>query len=218
MALLRRKTKAFDRTELLARADRARARGRRRRAIALYRKVLDAAPNDLATHAKIAPLLARAGRKAEALASFNAAASGQQKAGFADRAISLQLQAAEFFPEEYVLWDDVAKLHLVRGRRADAIAALVDGGRRLHRTSELATAAKLLRRALELEPWHVAATMLLARVYARGKRAPDALALLDGLSARVRGKALRRARRLAFRISPTPANLWRWARAWLRGR
>jgi tetratricopeptide (TPR) repeat protein len=211
VALLRKKR--LDRTELLAEADRARAAGRRKKAIALYRKVLEGSPNDLATHAKIAPLLARAGRKAEALASFNLAASGQQKAGFSDRALSLQRQAADFFPEEYVLWDDVAKLHLLRGRRADAVAALVDGGRKLHRTPELATAAKVLRRALEIEPWHPDATLLLARVYARGRRAPDALALLDGLSARVRGKALRRARRLAFAIAPTPGNLWRWLRA-----
>ncbi len=212
MALFKHK-KAFDRTELLAQADRARAAGRRKKAIALYRKILERAPADLATHAKIAPLLARAGKKAEALASFNLAASGQAKAGFSDRALSLQRQAADFFPEEYALWDDVAKLHLLRGRRADAVAALVDGGRKLHATPELATAAKLLRRALEIEPWQPDATMLLARVYARGKRAADALALLDGLAARVRGKALRRARRLAFAIAPSPGSLWRWFRA-----
>ncbi len=205
--------KAYDRTETLAAADRARARGRRKRAIALYRRVLEATPGDLAVHAKIAPLLARTGRRDEALASFRAAADGQIKAGYPDRALSLVRQAADAYPEELGLWDDIARLHLGRGRRADAVAAMLDGGRRLQRTRHLAVANRVLRRALDIEPWHPEATLLLARVLARGGHPGDALALLEGLSARVRGKSLRRARRLAFRISPTPRHLWRWMAA-----
>jgi Flp pilus assembly protein TadD len=204
----------FSRIETLAAADRARSRGRKKKAIALYQAVLAVEPGDLAVHAKLAPLLARSGRRGEALASFRLAADGQAKAGFADRAISLVRQAADFYPEERALWDEVARLHLQRGRRADAVAALLAGGRRLHRSGRHPeVAAAVLRRALELEPWQPDATMLLARVLARSRRRPEALALLDQLSVRLRGKLLRRARRLAFRIWPSPANLWRWIRA-----
>jgi len=205
--------RAYDRTEILGAADRARARGRRRKAIALYRRILEQSPNDLAVLAKIAPLLARARRKDEALASFRAAADGQIKAGFPDRALSLELQAAQFYPEEYALWDDVARIHVQKGRRADAVAALVDGATRLSRTPHLPVAAKVLKRALEIEPWQPDATLLLARVFTRGGRREEALAVLDGLAARVRGKLLRRTRRLAFFIAPTPGALWRWMRA-----
>lgn len=208
-----RKKRPYSRTETLAAADKARARGRRKKAIALYRAVLDRESGDLAVHAKLAPLLARTGQRAEALASFRLAADGQVKAGFPDRAISLVRQAADLYPEERGLWDEVARLHLMRGRRADAVAALLDGGRRLQRSRHPEVAAAVLRRALELEPWHPLATMLLARVLSRLRRKGEALALLDQLSVRVRGKTLRRTRRLAFRISPSPGNLWRWIRA-----
>jgi tetratricopeptide (TPR) repeat protein len=211
--LFARKRKPFDRDATLAAADRARARGRRRKAIALYRKVLEADPRDLAVHGKIAPLLARAGRRDDALASFRIAADGQVRAGFADRAISVLRQAAEPYPEEHGLWEEIARLHLLRGRRGDAVAALVDAGSRLRPTRHVDAAEKVLRLALEIEPWQPEATLLLARTLARAGRRGEALALLDGLASRVRGGLHRRTRRLAFRISPTPRNLWRWIRA-----
>jgi hypothetical protein len=74
-------------------------------------------------------------------------------------------------------------------------------------------AERALRRALELEPWHPTSADLLARTLSRAGRKREAIALLDGLASRARGVTLRRTRGLAFRISPTPANLWRWIRA-----
>ncbi|HEY7724479.1 MAG TPA: hypothetical protein VH880_04045 [Anaeromyxobacteraceae bacterium] len=207
----------YDRNELVAAADRARAGGRTKKAIAGYRKVLEVEPGDLAVHAKVAPLLARTGQKADALASFRTAAEGQLKAGFTDRGVSLYVQAAGAFPEEYALWEEIARLHLLRGLRADAVAVLLGGGRRLHRSRDLAVAGRVLRRALEIEPWHPATTMLLARVLAGGGRKGEALGLVDGLDGRSRGRARRRVRWLAFRISPSPGRLWRAIRATLGG-
>ncbi|HEY6099662.1 MAG TPA: tetratricopeptide repeat protein [Anaeromyxobacter sp.] len=211
--LLRRKAVAFDRTATLAEGDRARARGRRRKAIAAYRKVLAADPKDTGVHGKIAPLLARTGKRTEALASFRAASEGQVRAGFVDRALSVLRQASDFYPEELGLWEEIARLHVQRGRRADAVAALVGAGGRLLRTRHRPVAVSTLRRALEIEPWQPDATLLLARVLAKEGRRDDALALVEGLATRVRGKVHRRARALAFRISPTLGNLWRWMRA-----
>jgi Tfp pilus assembly protein PilF len=205
--------KKLDRAETLAAADRARIRGRTGRAIGLYRQILAQDPGDMAVHAKVAPLLARTGARADALASFRAAAAGQVRAGFADRAVALYRQAAETFPEEEGLWTEAAKLHLQRGRRGDAVAVLVTAGRRLSGSRQRAVGAKLLRRALDLEPWQPDATHALARILARDRRGEEAQALLDGLAARVRGKLLRRTRRLAFRLSPSPGTLWRWVRS-----
>jgi tetratricopeptide (TPR) repeat protein len=212
----RRKTP--DRNELVAAADRARVHGRTRRAIAGYRKALQLAPGDPAVHARIAPLLARAGRREEALASFRAAAEAQLRAGFVDRGLSLLVQAADVFPEEVGLWEEIARLHLARSRRADAFAALLDGGRRLDRLREFALGCLVLRRALEIEPWQPEATRLLARALAKGRRRVEALEILDGLDARARGTARRRARWMAFRISPTPRRLWRSIQASRGGR
>jgi len=207
-----------DRDELVAAADRARIRGRTRKAIAGYRKALQLAPGDAAVHARIAPLLARAGRREEALASFRAAAAAQVRAGFDDRGLSLLVQAADAFPDEVGLWEEIARMHLARSRRADAFAALLAGGRRLDGLRAFERARLVLRRALEIEPWQPEATRLLARALAKGRRRVEALELLDGLDARARGTARRRARWMAFRISPTPRRLWRSIQAARGGR
>ncbi len=202
----------FDRAELLARADRARLRGRRRKAVALYREVLAVSPADLVVHGRVAPLLAACGQREAALASFRQAASGHERAGFADRALSVLGQATERYPDEEELWDEVARLHLVRGRRADAAAALTRGGAALLARRALGPAERMLGRARGIEPWHPEATLILARVLGRAGRAAEALELLDALAARTGGRVRARARRAAFRLSPTPRRLWRWIR------
>ena len=204
--------KPFDRSQTLAEADKARGQGRTDKAIKLYRAVLAKEPNDTVVHGKIAPLLARRKKlRGEALASFRLAAQGQLKAGFTDRAVALYVQAAAFFPLESELWEEISRLEQVRGRRADAIAALIEGAGHLGKTKRTRSeAARLLRRALEVEPWHLETTLRLARFLAGGREKEEALALLEDIAGRVHGKGRRRVRRAIFRISPTPANAWRW--------
>jgi len=203
--------KPYDRAEILAAADKARAQGRIRKAVAGYRKVLAVDPNDVAVHGKIAPLLARRHEPEEALRSFQFAAQGHLKAGFQDRALAVYVQAAAHFPEEAWIWDEIARLHLLRGRRADAVNALLDGGTRLGRQVRPKGIA-LLRKALEIEPWHLEATLALGRLLRKSGEAVEALDLLEDLVARVRGKGRRRVRRAIFGMSPTPGNAWRWLR------
>jgi Tfp pilus assembly protein PilF len=205
--------KPYDRVEVLAAADRARARGQVRKAIAGYRKVLAADPGDIAVHGKIAPLLARTRQADEALKSFQLAAQGHVKAGFQDRALAVYTQAAAHFPQEAWIWDEIARLHLLRGRRADAVNALVGGGRRLEHVARPKGIA-LLRKALEIEPWHLEASLALSRLLAKGGEKEEAKGLLEDLGGRVRGSARRQVRGALFRLSPTPGNAWRW----LRGR
>lgn len=204
--------KPYDRSQTLAEAEKARGQGRTGRAIRLYRTVLAKEPNDAVVHGKIAPLLARRRKlRGEALASFRLAAQGQLKAGFTDRAIAVYVQAAAFFPLETELWEEIAKLDQTRGRRADAIGALLEGAEHLRKAKATRQeGARLLRKALELEPWHLEATLHLARLLARDREKQEALALLEDIAGRVRGRGRRRVRRAIFRISPTPGNAWRW--------
>jgi tetratricopeptide (TPR) repeat protein len=108
-----RRPKPFSRIDALAVADRARGRGRVKKAIAGYRAVLAVHPEDLAAHAKLAPLLARQGERAGALASFRRASDGQLKAGFTDRALSLLVQAVELYPDEEALWGELDRKSVV---------------------------------------------------------------------------------------------------------
>lgn len=211
VALLSRKPKT--RSELLAGADRARARGRVRKAVAEYRKALESDPEDPSVNVKLAPLLARIGDAEGATRCFRNAARKHLEAGFTDRAAAVNLAASGVFPLMPGFRLELARINLARGRRADAVTALVDGGRALARARTDETAITLLRKALEIEPWHPDAALALAPVLARAGRAEEARRLLDGLDARLRGSARRRARWVALRIWPGPRALWRWLRA-----
>jgi tetratricopeptide (TPR) repeat protein len=207
-----RPAKPFDRTATVIAADGARARGRRKKAIALYRAVLAASPRDVTVHGKLAPLLASTGDRAAALASFRAAADGHLAAGFTDRALAVLAQATDAYPDEEALWDDLTRLQIARGRRADAVAALARGGARLVARHRHDVAERVLRRAGGLEPWHPETTLALARALAGTGRRKDAARLLDGLASRAAGRPRRDARRLAMQLAPGPRTLWSWLR------
>lgn len=203
----------FDRREVLAAADEARAGGRRRKAIAGYRRVLEQHPQDLTVHARIAPLLAASGDRAGALQSFRTAAEGQSKAGYHERSLSLLIQAAEHYPDEEPLWPEIARLHLQRGRRAEAVAAIIGGGWRLHLARQYSVAERVLRLALELDPGDADAVAILARTLGKSGRRPEAIRLLEGLASRADGRRLTAVRGMLFRLAPTPGRLLGWLRA-----
>lgn len=200
------------RAQLLDRADKARAKGRKKKAIIEYRKALALDPADATVHSKVAPLLATTGQRAEAMKSFRFAAEAHLKAGFVDRAIAVWVSAANFFPDEEPLWNEVAKLQLQRGRKADAVKALIDAHRHFRGKKRRDTAIGFLKQAVGLEPMNVQANLLLARLLKKAGRMPEAKSLLTQLSTQIRGPALRQIRRAQFNLSPTPAALWRWMR------
>jgi tetratricopeptide (TPR) repeat protein len=203
----------FERTQTVIAADQARTKGKRKKAIALYREVLEHHPDDLGVQGKLAALLAAQGDRAGAVARFRSAAEGHLKAGFTDRALSVLAQATEAFADEEPLWVQLAELQEKRGRRADAVAALAEGGERLLASGDPHTAARILQRAGQLSPWHFETTLLLARALAGTGNRRDAARLLDGLATRRHGPQRRAARALAVRLAPTPRQLWRWLRA-----
>ncbi|ABS26791.1 lipopolysaccharide assembly protein LapB [Anaeromyxobacter sp. Fw109-5] len=215
MALFRRKPRS--RVEIIAAADRARARGRIRKAVAGYREALRADPEDPSLNVKIAPLLARIGQGAEGARCFRRAAERHLAAGFTDRAAAVCANAIQVFPQEPAFRRELARLHALRGRRADAVGALVDGGQVLARRQRPA-AVSLLRFALELEPMHVEARLTLAPLLAALGERVEARAILRALEGHARGRDLRRVRWAALRLAPSPRALWRWvAAAFSRG-
>jgi tetratricopeptide (TPR) repeat protein len=205
------------RTEIVAAADHARARGRIRKAVAGYREALAAAPDDPSLNVKIAPLLARLGEGAEGARCFRRAVERHLSAGFTDRAAAVCANAAGVFPLDPAFRRELARLHALRGRRADAVGALVAGGRTLAAARQGPAAASLLRSALELEPLHVEARLALAPVLAAQGERDEARALLRALEAHARGRDLRRVRWVALRLWPSPRALWRWLTASVAG-
>jgi tetratricopeptide (TPR) repeat protein len=209
--------KPMTRAETIAAADRARARGRVKRAVSLYAEALKEKPDDPTVNARVAPLLARVGDADGGARAYRRAVEAHLKAGFVDRAAAVLAAAVGTFPLDAGFRAEAARLNVQRGRRQDAVNGLVDGGRALRRARRLDASASLLRRALEIEPLHLEATLALAPVLASTGAGDEARALLARLDQATRGRALARVRWAAFRLRPTPGALWRWLRAALGG-
>jgi Tfp pilus assembly protein PilF len=211
VGLLSRRPKT--RSEIVAAADRARARGRVRKAVAGYRKALESDPSDPSLNVKLAPLLARLGDAEGGARCYRAAARKHLDAGFTDRAAAVNLAATGVFPLDAGFRIELSRLNVMRGRRLDAVQTLLDGGRAQARARQPDAAASLLGKALEIEPWHLDTCLALVPVLASTGAAAGARALVDGLLQRHRGPARKRIRWIAFRASPGLGTFWRWLRA-----
>ncbi len=207
-----RKKKPQARSEIVAAADLARTSGRARKAVAGYRKALESDPSDPSVNVKLAPLLAKLGDREGGARCFRVAAKAHLDAGFTDRAAAVNLAATTVFPLDPGFRAEVARLNVLRGRKQDAIAALVDGAKALAKAKQPGKAVALLKRALAIEPWHLEACLTLVPVLARSGHPGPAREFLDGLEKRHRGRALRRVRWTRFKLSPGPGTLWRLLR------
>jgi tetratricopeptide (TPR) repeat protein len=198
---------------VLRQAGKARTRGRLKKAVQLYQKVLSVEPQNAEIHRKLAPLLARTKKPDESLKSYRAAADDLIRGGFVDQAIGLYREAVQHLPPQCELFQAISDLELERGRKPDAIGALLDGRKHFRRRRDTAEAIRLLIGVRKLDPNHLDGSLDLALLLAKSGNRSHALRLLDGLAARKRGPALRRVRARQFRLSPGIASGWRWLRA-----
>lgn len=207
--------KEYDRAAVLAEAEKARGKRNHKKAIAGYRRILEHEPDDFVVHAKLAPLLVDDDPRA-AWASFEKAAQGHAAKGFADRALAMYRQAADALPFIAEAWEQVAELERLRGHKADSVKALLVGQAHFWRRREdLVIAARLLERALALEPWQVDGTIALARALKRQGDAAGGVARLDALLEHVEEAAVRkRVLKARLGVAFSFRHLW----AWLRGR
>lgn len=207
-------SKPYDRATAMATAEKARARGRVRKAVKWYGKVLEKEPGDAQVRAKIAPLLARVGRWDESRAAFEMAADGFLAKGFTPKAIAVWTLAAHTFPERVEFWERIANQQVISGRRADAVRALLDGRARLRKKKQRPLAVLLLRQALELEPGRVEVTLDLADLLRREGVKDEAMRLLQTALLRVgRGKLRRKVRFAQLRLQPSFRAALQWALA-----
>src|SRR5690242_8450131 len=197
------------RSELIVAADRARSKGKLKRAIVGYRKALELEPKDPAVLGKLAPLLARTNETEASLKLFREAAQVHLDKGFADKALAVYTQAAETFPVQVALWQQVSRMHLEKGRQADAVRMLLRGRFALQRKHERPQAIILLREALRLDPSLFAPRLDLARLLARQKQPAEAQALIAPML-HLTGAQLRQVRWAQLCIAPGFGNAWLW--------
>jgi tetratricopeptide (TPR) repeat protein len=204
--------KAYERSTALATADKARAKGRVRKAVRWYREILAHDGADLAVHARIAPLLARMKKWDDARKSFDHAAQGFLAQGFAPKAIAVWTVAAQTFPEQVEYWERIANQQVMLGKRADAVLALLQGRSMLTKKRQRPLAALLLRQALELQPGHIEASLDLAEILRKDGIRDEAKRLLNSLLVRVgKGRMRRRVRLAQLRLEPSFGAALNWA-------
>ena len=204
--------KRYDRSRLLKRAAAARKKRKHKKAISLYRQVLAAEPRSTDLHQKIAPLLARTGQKADALSSYRIAAEALLAGGFKERAIGLLRAAAGELPREVELWLGVAELEASRGRKADAMQALLQGRRNFRSSRWRPQEIQLLTLARKLDPTQFRVSYDLACLLGRSGDRSQAVRLLEFVGRQHPRHRLRvRARQLW--LDPSLGGVSRLARA-----
>lgn len=186
-------------------------RGRIKKAISEYMKVLDVDPEDHAVHIKLAPLLARRKRFEEAWNSFRIAADKYTSTGFSQKAIGVYTHAARFMPRNPGVWEAMSHIYVQQGKKADAVQVLYKGHRHFRKKPYRETAIRLLRKAFSLEPWNFEVTFELARLVKKIDQV-EALGLLEGLAERAKGKNLVRVRSAMFIIQPGLSTAWMWVK------
>lgn len=212
MAWLRRK-KTYDRSRLLREAAEARKRGKRERAVSLYREVLLVEPDNPDLHRRIAPLLAETGQREEAWASYRRAVEGLGRGGFSEQAVGVLREASRLLPREPEVWSALADLEIERKRPVDAHQVLLEGRRHFRSRRDRSQAILLLLRARKLAPRDFATSFDLAGLLARAGATGRARRMLDDIAHWAAPPDLRRVRARQFVLSPTPAAAWRWLRA-----
>lgn len=205
--------RSYDRKRTLEKASRAQQRGKRKKAIELYRKVLADEPENIELHRRLAPLLAKTRKREEALHHFGQAVQGLAKRGFPDKAVGLCREAVTFYPTEVVIWEAISDLQLERKRRVEALNALLEGRAKMRGRRLRGNAIRLLKRACVISPDEVDPQIDLARLLARSRQRAEARRILDRLAATTRGRDRRRALGARLCISPTPIGLLRWVGA-----
>jgi tetratricopeptide (TPR) repeat protein len=201
----------------MSRAAKAEGRGKRKKAIAEYRKVLAQESDNPVIQVKLAALLAQTKQPDEARLKFLAAVETYEKQGFDEKAVAVLRQAVTFMPKRVEFWERIAQIDVRRERPPEAIRDLLEGAGKFRKRSECQSAIRLLRMAVKIEPWQFESSMSLARLLAKAGAKPEARRLYEGLCERNRALRLRKVRAAMLRMSPTPAAAWRWARAALRG-
>jgi CRP-like cAMP-binding protein len=118
-----RRPSADDLRDLKDRAAEAAAKGKLERAIDLYREAAEGDRRDAGGHQRLAEALRRAGRTAEAIAAYRAAADRFAQDGFLIKAIAISKAILELEPGHVETQSSLAELYARRSERGGARAA-----------------------------------------------------------------------------------------------
>ena len=203
---------SYDRSDILRKAEEYRSRGRIKKAIREYEKVLAADPQDVDAHAKAAPLYIRIGRKDKAKASLRKVVAGYEKQGFVDKAIGMLRLALKLDRRDLGARLHLADLYLGKGLKEDALRLLERARRTFRGKRFLKEALAVEGKILCVAPEDFRAQVSMVRLLVRAGRDCEGRDRLWRMEAQwaLKGnsKNWRKTRWLLSRHAPSPSTSW----------
>lgn len=151
------------------------------KAIAIYKKIVKLAPNELLPLEHLADLYVQQGVMSEARPLYLQIAEAHLKANRAPKAVELLRRLIEVEPENLRVQMRLAELYNVMGQKQEAAQTYLNYAHRLHDQGQYDEAEKLVVRVLDLDAKNADALKLKARILGAAGRAPEAIPALEKL-------------------------------------
>ena len=149
------------------------------KAIAIYKKIAKLAPNELAPLERLADLYVQQGVLSEARPLFLQIAEAYLKANKSQKALEVLHRLLDVEPDNLRVQMRLAELYNVMGQKKEAAQTYLAYSQRLFDRGESDEAAKLIERALEVDPGNVAALQLKSKTLAQGGKTAPAIEILE---------------------------------------
>src|SRR5271155_1798912 len=149
------------------------------KAIAIYKKIAKLAPNELAPLERLADLYVQQGVLSEARPLFLQIAEAYLKANKSQKALEVLHRLLDVEPDNLRVQMRLAELYNVMGQKKEAAQTYLAYSQRLFERGESDEAAKLIERALEVDPGNVAALQLKSKTLAQGGKTAPAIEILE---------------------------------------
>jgi len=205
-------TTLYDRSESLRKAEQFRSRGRVKKAIREYEKVLAVNPQDIEVHEKIGQLYVRAGRKDQAKASLKRVIAWYDKQGFVEKAIAMLRVTLTLDRRDLAVYVRLTDLYLGKDLAGDALGLLEGARRTFRRKRFLREAIVVEEKILSFAPDNFRAQVwLVRRLWKAGRKreAGERLWQMESQWALTRNrKHWRKSRWLLFRHAPSLPSYW----------
>jgi len=172
---------AANKDKLLESAQKSLKKKQIARAIKDFTKVVEIDPADVRSRQKLAELLVRSGRNAEAYEHFEAVAKYFSSNGFYLKAIAIYKQMQRLDPSELSLFSRLAELNEKQGLVGNALAEYRNLVNHYEKNGMVADVIRILEKMRDLDVANLNVRVKLAEVYATNERAEEGLAEFEAV-------------------------------------
>ncbi len=169
---------SYDRSDILRKAEDYRSRGRIRKAIREYERILAVDPQDVETHAKAAPLYIRIDRRDKAKVSLRKVVAAYEKQGFVDKAIAMLRLALKLDRRDLGARLHLADLYIAMNLTGNALKILARARRTFRGKRFLKEALAIEGKMLCIAPDDFRAQVSMVRLLCRAGRGDEGRARL----------------------------------------